>query len=991
MPSRRTKEDTWKEEELLDAIQGPDRKQKTSSSKTSKSGDSSKHRSKEEGRDKDRAKHRDSERREKDRRREKSESVERVHDDGEKSKRRHREEDRDKRKEDKEGSSRRKEDKVRAESEDERARRKAKEKEEKHRERTKDKESRREKERLDDVKSEKDKRRKHKSEDRERIGSKEEEDRKGKRSDKTEEKRKHKSSRKEGRDHSEERIHDSREEEIKGSSKLKDRKDRHKGRGKEEHGREDRHRSSKDGKKDKKRTHEQEKAESFRKKDLAKQESLQHLEEEIEEETASKQQNIAARKISILNTEEVNEEEIDTNEYDYADDDFEDYDDDFEDDDGDADPGMEKSQNASPSFEEMQGVDEIRKAMREENQLAESLNDSISSSRPSTRDELRGNLQQASSKDARSQPRGKINFIAAKQKQMTDKVASKTRRRGQELSKLIELDVVGMDIFELQPLNIYEVYMKSFGRMNTDQVAVQTNDDTLDQEVQTDEIETDTRWSQFSNEVQSFGGGKEKTSTAGSGHKAILKQDTRRLNKFLIKATRLCMTLLDEAVSDHDQIQKRYTKSPVKFSDRFQKLVLSNELIQGRKVVDIDVSQSNLMLAYGKYEKEKQEFTLQDGIMCIWRLNDTSKVQKYLSCGSTPKCCCFSPKKPTFAFAGMEDGSVSAWDLREADSMHTRRKVGKTEAVIRSETFSTASVYSAEAHSSSVVSIDAIVSPSDSSDSSNSTVDGSSTSGALQVISLDENGTVNIWVVIEVFSPDPGGSQQDLGLLPGGKMKLVKSGTILPNLPKRYISMDQVKICNATTLHVELTHAKSIYIGTDQGFMLHSSRFGDKVNPKYFDLNENDSRIEVSSIDHCPWDLPYILVGCTDGSVTLFNSRQGYPLVKWLLFSRGAGISKVQWSRSKPGVFFSLDKESYFYVWDLFASESGPVTKESIKANTSRAVDFRLTTNDSREKAQQLVVLFDDSTIEVHMLAESLSDTSAKTLNEVSARLEEIS
>ena len=63
-----------------------------------------------------------------------------------------------------------------------------------------------------------------------------------------------------------------------------------------------------------------------------------------------------------------------------------------------------------------------------------------------------------------------------------------------------------MDIFELQPLNIYEVYMKSFGRMNTEQVAVQTNDDTLDQEVQTDEIKTETRWSQFSNEVQSFGG-----------------------------------------------------------------------------------------------------------------------------------------------------------------------------------------------------------------------------------------------------------------------------------------------------------------------------------------------------------------------------------------------------------------------------------------------------------------------------------------------------
>ena len=76
----------------------------------------------------------------------------------------------------------------------------------------------------------------------------------------------------------------------------------------------------------------------------------------------------------------------------------------------------------------------------------------------------------------------------------------------QELSKLIELDVVAMDLFELQPLNIYEVYMKSFGRTGTEQVAVQTNDDNLEQETQTDDIETETRWSQFSNEVQAFGG-----------------------------------------------------------------------------------------------------------------------------------------------------------------------------------------------------------------------------------------------------------------------------------------------------------------------------------------------------------------------------------------------------------------------------------------------------------------------------------------------------
>ena len=66
--------------------------------------------------------------------------------------------------------------------------------------------------------------------------------------------------------------------------------------------------------------------------------------------------------------------------------------------------------------------------------------------------------------------------------------------------------MVAMDLFELQPLNIYEVYMKSFGRTGTEQVAVQTNDDNLEQETQTDDIETETRWCQFSNEVQAFGG-----------------------------------------------------------------------------------------------------------------------------------------------------------------------------------------------------------------------------------------------------------------------------------------------------------------------------------------------------------------------------------------------------------------------------------------------------------------------------------------------------
>ena len=43
----------------------------------------------------------------------------------------------------------------------------------------------------------------------------------------------------------------------------------------------------------------------------------------------------------------------------------------------------------------------------------------------------------------------------------------------QELLKLIELDIVAIDVLDLTPQSEYEVYMKSYGRANTAQVCGQ--------------------------------------------------------------------------------------------------------------------------------------------------------------------------------------------------------------------------------------------------------------------------------------------------------------------------------------------------------------------------------------------------------------------------------------------------------------------------------------------------------------------------------------
>lgn len=44
----------------------------------------------------------------------------------------------------------------------------------------------------------------------------------------------------------------------------------------------------------------------------------------------------------------------------------------------------------------------------------------------------------------------------------------------QELMHLIDLDVAAFDIFDLPPLNEYELYIKNFGRSDTKQVITDT-------------------------------------------------------------------------------------------------------------------------------------------------------------------------------------------------------------------------------------------------------------------------------------------------------------------------------------------------------------------------------------------------------------------------------------------------------------------------------------------------------------------------------------
>ena len=56
--------------------------------------------------------------------------------------------------------------------------------------------------------------------------------------------------------------------------------------------------------------------------------------------------------------------------------------------------------------------------------------------------------------------------------------------------------------------------------------------------------------------------------------------------------------------------------------------------------------------------------------VCVRNVTQPSAPNKVLVASGGITACCFSPLKASVAIAGLVDGTVCAWDLREAFSFH---------------------------------------------------------------------------------------------------------------------------------------------------------------------------------------------------------------------------------------------------------------------------------------------------------------------------------
>ncbi|XP_034562784.1 WD repeat-containing protein 60 isoform X2 [Notolabrus celidotus] len=649
----------------------------------------------------------------------------------------------------------------------------------------------------------------------------------------------------------------------------------------------------------------------------------------------------------VVNAEEQAEQEYE--------DDFEDYEEDFEEMDESANEDEEEKEPQNPEVGEERDeltsqrrkeIEAIKRAMDEENERVGTAQSRSSTSRDEEDEPkwTRGSERSQS----RTSHRGKfIDFVAAKQREVSNKVATKQKKRSTELLRLIDLDFsMTFSLLDLPPVNEYDMYIRSFGTTNTKQAYAQCNEDNADRDVQTEEIEVCEKWTQHPSEHSGACGDPNLSQEARDRTMSEINFDSQRFTAFLHSASQVMVVLLEEDQAEKKSLRKLKSQTDaLSFSDGSLQLNTKLPFLHGRHIRLVHFSQvqrHTMMSVHDPTSKPSAVHLDSCTIICIWNIREPSRPQRILVYESELQCCCFSPGKAILVFAGTSVGSVVLWDLREQANNHHSMKIGENEWILRQPTFSTDAVMASAGHFSCVTSVEVV--PSAVGGGLRTEVpllasEEESSGLSFQLASLDESGVLNFWVVVELPKASEAGSPTDLGLRPGGKVKLLHSSSLLA--AERVSPRDAMKTGPLQTLHLKFlpTDSSHFFIGTNMGLVNHGTSHGLKAPPKFYRFQEAGVRpVDVTSINFNPFLSHMFLVGCGDGRIRLHAVSHEQPVAEWTNVTAGEPVVSLQWTQTRPTVFCALDTSSNLHIWDLMKNDREPVLTERIHSDRVTAM-----------------------------------------------------
>ncbi|KAL0113853.1 hypothetical protein PUN28_011292 [Cardiocondyla obscurior] len=571
-------------------------------------------------------------------------------------------------------------------------------------------------------------------------------------------------------------------------------------------------------------------------------------------------------------------------------------------------------------------------------ELKESVSKTFSDDRPAENKSLPSSTDEGfedsrSGDFTRSSPLSQIPLIDFRKPKKTrhKENSQKLRSRGEELLEMIKLDFMEWSILECNPVP-YDEFIRNYGKLNTQQAFTQTGDDNMDVEIQTDEVSHKNKWTQFPVtcrenlrdkrdvylfKMEQIGVGSDLDETDDINFLSRPSYDILRLNNFLNRAGAVILSLLEE--KEHGGTVFQSDVDELSFSDGFVKLSVDTVTFLATRPVKIihysSVLNKVLLTIHASAEEEIETISKQDYITdccigCVWNISEPSMPKKlfYSQCSIT--ACCFHLTNCNTVFAGLEDGSLSLWDLKEDEMWHQKvtDKANELDWVIRTPTYTTTAEL--DAHTSQVISI-RVLSKTETAfakEKINKFV-------PIQICSLDEDGCLIIWSIVH----NMGINIDDLGLSHWGDIRLVKN-------QKTFLTRKNAEIMNTfIDMHVDSANKNNIYVATNSTDVLHATTIGHRTNPLTYKPAEISECGNLACIDVCPFGQSFFWVGCDDGTIRLHYLNVERPIIQLKNEQYTNGIKALQWSKTKPLTIYTLDNNSRIYVWDLSQSDICPV------------------------------------------------------------------